>query len=158
MTGTDNELLALLRDALVTGDAASASPVEMVRLHEAAASGGAGVRCGAGALAGATSRVRLAWEAWRALPPRLSPALVGAAAALGVLGFPVSSPALVAAGELDGSDCATADPGRSGAAPRARQRSARGARAKRRAGDVRPSSSTGACMAPLPRTRPTRTG
>ena len=124
MTVTDDELLAQLRDALVTGDAAAPSPAEMARFHEAAGRWGSGARSGAGARAGATSRVRLAWDAWRALPPRLSPALVGAAAALGVLGLfggavaantlpgplrsvaydaglPVSSPALVAAEEAE---------------------------------------------------------
>ena len=142
MTVSDDELLAALRDALVTGDAATPSPAEMARFHEAAARGGAGARVGAGVGAGAgpwvgvgvgvgagararaLSRVRLGWDAWRVLPPRLSPALVGAAAALGVLGLfggavaantlpgplrsvaydaglPVSSPALVAAEEAE---------------------------------------------------------
>ena len=124
MTVTDDELLAQLRDALVTGDAASPSAAEMARFHEAAGRWGSGARSGAGARAGAASRLRLAWDAWRALPPRLSPALVGAAAAVGVLGLfggavaantlpgplrsvaydaglPVSSPALVAAEEAE---------------------------------------------------------
>ena len=124
MTVTDDELLAQLRDALVTGDAAAPSPAEMARFHEAAGRWGSGARSGAGGRAGAASRLRLAWDAWRALPPRLSPALVGAAAALGVLGLfggavaantlpgplrsvaydaglPVSSPALVAAEEAE---------------------------------------------------------
>ena len=124
MTVTDDELLAQLRDALVTRDAAAPSPAEMARFHEAAGRWGPGARIGAGARGGATSRLRLAWDAWRALPPRLSPALVGAAAALGVLGLfggavaantlpgplrsvaydaglPVSSPALVAAEQAE---------------------------------------------------------
>ena len=124
MTVTDDELLAQLRDALVTGDATAPSPAEMARFREAAGRWGSGARSGAGGHAGAASRLRLAWDAWRALPPRLSPALVGAAAALGVLGLfggavaantlpgplrsvaydaglPVSSPALVAAQEAE---------------------------------------------------------
>ena len=124
MTVTDDELLAQLRDALVTGDAAAPSAAEMTRFHDAAGRWGSGARIGAGARGGATSRLRLAWDAWRALPPRLSPALVGAAAALGVLGLfggavaantlpgplrsvaydaglPVSSPALVAAEQAE---------------------------------------------------------
>ncbi len=114
MTVSDQELLGALRDALVTDDASAPSPAEMARFHEAVARGRAGT--GSGAIA----RARLAWDAWRALPPRLSPALVGAAAAVAVLGvfggavaantlpgplrsaaydvgLPVSSPALVAA-------------------------------------------------------------
>jgi hypothetical protein len=126
MTVTDDALLAALRDALVTGDAAEPSPEEMALFHEILAGASAGAPIGAGgrirtgARRGTASRLRLGWDAWRALPPRVSPALFGAAAALGVLGLlggavaantlpgplrsvaydaglPVSSPALMAA-------------------------------------------------------------
>ena len=120
MTASDEELLSALRDALMTNDAHTPSQAEMARFHEAAALGRAGAGVGPRAGRGAMARARLRWEVWRALPPWPSPALVGAAAVLGVfgvfggavaanalpgplrsvaydVGLPVSSPALEAA-------------------------------------------------------------